>query len=230
MATNQDNVLTLKWENQAHLAKLAHLLRSDKIAITETDTVVGLLGQLSQNVRNRISTIKQRPSSMALPILIDSFEKAAQFADISTLSEIEIVFLKRIVPGPATVIFTARKNTPRIGQGPGGTIALRIPDHDGLREILKQFDGLFSTSANRHGDQAPATVAEVDRSLVQNCSVLVTGDRPETPLGGPSSIIDLSQVDSAFAKKPDDCPFRVVRIGAVSLAHLKAEYEKASRS
>ncbi len=227
---NRDNSTTLIWENSAYQSELSDILRNDTIVIAETDTVVGLLGQMTENSRNHIAEIKQRATAIPPIVLAGSMEAVAKLADTSVLNEVEIRFLQSIWPGPVTVILKANKDLPTWARGPEDTVALRIPNHRGLLQLLTKFESLFSSSANRHGCKTPTTLEELDQSIVSEGQAIVANNEQYTASGAPSSIIDLSQVDSAVAKTAADYPFRVVRIGAFPVAHLKARYEKAVQS
>lgn len=58
--------------------------------------------------------------------------------------------MERFWPGPlALLIFKAKADLPSYLKGADGTIALRIPAHAGLQQLLVDCEGLFSTSANK---------------------------------------------------------------------------------
>jgi L-threonylcarbamoyladenylate synthase len=71
------------------------------------------------------------------------------------------------------------------------TIALRVPDHDVPREIVRMLgEPLTGTSANRAGSRPPMSAAEVAFSLGDMVSLVIDGGRSEG--GVESTVIDVS--------------------------------------
>lgn len=53
------------------------------------------------------------------------------------------------------------------------TVAIRCPEHAGLQNVLKHFDGLFSTSANKTGMPAPVKFEDIDKNLLEQVKYAV---------------------------------------------------------
>jgi protein-tyrosine phosphatase len=61
---------------------------------------------------------------------------------------------------------------------PGGTLGLRVPDHDAILETLEQLPGpLVLTSANRSGQPAATTASEVTQALGDDVDVVIDDGR-----------------------------------------------------
>ena len=88
-----------------------------------------------------------------------------------------------------------------------GTVGVRIPNHAVAYDVLWAWGlPLCTSSANRAGEPAPRTGAEVAAALGADVSVVLDG---ECPLGVASSILDLT------SPKP-----RVLREGAIPAEEL----------
>ena len=72
-----------------------------------------------------------------------------------------------------------------------GRIALRIPGHPIPRLLAKAIGPITSTSANRHGQSAPRTCEAAQEQLGDHVDLYIDGGA--TPLGGESSVVDLSE-------------------------------------
>lgn len=142
-------------------------LRSDKIVVAQADTIVGLFGKLSQVAKIDLDRIKQRKGKPYI-VLLPSYDVIFEFIDQPLTCQMDDL-LQKYWPGPLTVIFKAKSNLPDWLRAENNTIALRVPNHDGLQEILMQERALFSTSANisdrpvpeRYQDIAPEILAQV---------------------------------------------------------------------
>ena len=112
-------------------------------------------------------------------------------------------------PGALTLILKAQ---PKSGMELGetrGTVAVRVPDHDGARALLRRTGPLAVSSANVSGQPPAVTVAEALAQLGDRVSVYLDGGT--APGGVASTIVD-------FASTPDGV---VLRDGALSLEMLR---------
>ena len=91
-----------------------------------------------------------------------------------------------------------------------GSIALRVPDHEGLLKLLPYFEGLFSTSANIHGQRVANCMDQIDPTIEQQVGI-ICGDREQICYSqSPSTILDCSSGK-----------IEVLRSGAFSVEKLK---------
>ena len=92
-----------------------------------------------------------------------------------------------------------------------GTIALRVPDHDLARDILRRTGPMAVSSANLSGQPAALTCDEAIEQLGDSVSVYLDGGTLGGGSGLPSTIVDFTQTDDG----------EVLRHGAISLAELR---------
>ena len=176
------------------LTRAAQLLRGGGIVAFPTDTVYGLGAAAGDDVaQRRIFMIKGRPVGMPLILMAAAESQLEGWVHVDTRTE---TMIRRWWPGPLTVILHA------IG---GGTLGVRIPNHDVALELLRASGPLMTTSANLHGND-PAMTAEEARQLSGLAAVL---DGGRAPGGVSSTVLDLTGPEP-----------HILREGAITAAEL----------
>ena len=192
---------------QAHsLERAAELLRAGQLVAFPTDTVYGV-GALAFNAASvaAIYVAKQRPPEKALPILIA--DEADLLRITSSVPDVAHRLIAHFWPGGLTLVLPKRPDVPEIVSA-DMTLAVRIPDLDLARALMRLTGPLAATSANRSGQPSPITASDVMIQLGGRIAAVLDGG--PCPGGTPSTVVDC--VSS---------PTRVVREGAVSLADLR---------
>lgn len=188
---------------------IAAVQRGEVIAIP-TDTVYGL-GCDPGNAAavERIYAIKRRPDTLELTLLAADARDVAEMVVMSPLAE---ALGERFWPGALSIVLPVGKHRLVIPRS-GTTLSVRVPAHPMLRDILAVTGPLATTSANRHGEPAVSTAAEVAAALGGDVAVVVDGGRGA---GMASTIIDCS-----------NDPPRILREGPISAAELRPLLEAA---
>ena len=202
---------TLFWLDPLTIKLLAQSLDQGHVSLTSTDTILGLLAPLMQQGFDALNGIKKSRDGKAYLILISSIQKLEHFIDLAHLDNCVVRALQRGWPGPLTVVFKAKTTLPEWLKGSDGTIALRCPNHQGLLTVLKNYDGLFSTSANLSGQPSPEKLEQVDAKILDNIDLIVLDDQ-NASTSASSTLIDLSDVQKGI---------KVLRQGAFSSQQLK---------
>ena len=91
------------------------------------------------------------------------------------------------------------------------TIALRVPDHELAREILRRTGPMAVSSANRSGQPAALTCDEAIDQLGERSRSTWTAASWPASGGPPSTIVDFTQSDDG----------EVLRVGALSVEVLR---------
>lgn len=196
----------LYWENEDDLAQLVNLLQQGNISICTTDTVLGFLANVSKEAFEGLNRIKGRQEKPYL-ILIPSKKVAAEFATIQYEKIQKLIDFSW--PGPVTLILPAKETLPAFMQSAQGTVALRVPDHQGLQFLMQQMGPLFSTSANLAGEPIPETIDQIDPRILDKVDFIVT-DRNNERAGAPSTILDCTDPEN----------IKVIREGAWPISQL----------
>ena len=152
-------------------------LRSGKVALVPTETVVGLVAD--ESGLSRIREIKGRDANKPIALLCRSAEEAFGLAaNVPPLAEKLADFYW---PGPLTLVLDLRS---------GDTIGLRVPAGKAVRKLLDDYGGpLYATSANLSGEPARAASDEVDSQVLRAVDVVVEGEKGS---GEASAVVDLS--------------------------------------
>jgi len=193
------------------------LLATDKVIAAPTDTVYGLMARYdSAAAIECIYTAKARPPQKAIPVLLHDVEQLPLVVS-TPLPEIAQRLVQRFWPGPLTLILSARAGLPPILTAQQPTVAVRIPQHDGLRQLIAQAGPLAATSANHSGGPETCSAAEVMAQLAGRIPLILDGG--VTAGGVASTIVDVSdqhQVhDDATDGEPKSASPRIVRNGPI---------------
>lgn len=191
----------------ATVAAVREAVRRGDCVVLPTDTVYGIGADAFSPVAvQKLLDAKQRGRDMPPPVLIaDALLLDALATEIPESAR---ALAEAHWPGPLTLILKAHDSL-RIDLGEtDGTIAVRVPDNDVARAILRATGPLAVSSANVSG-RDPATVA--DEAVAQlRSTVAVYVDGGPTPGSVPSTIVDFSAVPEG----------RVVRGGVLDHATL----------
>lgn len=175
------------WDLAKTREQIVSEMRSNRIIAGSSDTVPGFLAPLTHEAFEQLNAVKGRTNKPYL-IVINDKEKSFVFSNDGAKPEIARL-MKACWPGPLTLILKAKPGIPAFLTSGSGTVALRVPHHEGMLEILKNFEGLFSTSANFSGKPTPRNVADIDPRIVDQVAFIVR-DRHEHEDHKPSTIID----------------------------------------
>jgi L-threonylcarbamoyladenylate synthase len=142
-----------------------------------TDTVYGLGAAAGDELaQKRIFAMKNRPVGMPLILMAAARSQLAGWVHVDSRAE---EFISRWWPGPLTLIL----HSPG-----GGTLGVRIPNHEVALELLRASGPLMTTSANLHGKD-PAMTAKEAAELPGLAAIL---DGGRAPGGTASTVLDLT--------------------------------------
>lgn len=161
------------WQTTDTKDKIIEALKSNNVLITTTDTIPGLLANVTNQGFQALNKIKHDRQHKPYIILISDINKLDYFVEPEQLTPQIKNLVEQCWPGPLTIIFKAKKELPNFLKSEHGTIAIRCPNYPPLLEILKHFEGLYSTSANRSAGAVPTTIDAVDPQLSSEVAYLV---------------------------------------------------------
>lgn len=177
------------WHFGEPVAPLRAVLARGGVLVIPTESSYGL----GADPRNRtgvetVYRIKGREAGKALPVVVAD---RGQLGGLGIDPDLPILVpLSACWPGPLTVVLPlARPGPERIPAAAGeGTLAVRIPGHEGLRRLLAELGhGLTATSANRSGGEPlldpfeAAALAEGEDAVLVDAGIL--------PGGAPSTVV-----------------------------------------
>jgi tRNA threonylcarbamoyl adenosine modification protein (Sua5/YciO/YrdC/YwlC family) len=193
-----------RWRFGEPVEPLAALLAAGGVVAipTESSYALGALPASREGVET-VYRIKRRERGKPLPVVVAGLD---QLAGLGIAADLPILkLLSPFWPGPLTAVL------PIAGAGAagvvaaaagGGSLALRIPGHPQLLELLARLGhGLTATSANRSGGEPildPGRAAELlagERAMVVDGGVL--------PGGPPSTLVAPAELAEPAGKAGD---------------------------
>jgi len=168
------------------LAEAVAVLKGGGLVAYPSDTVYGL-GAAAGDERaiERVFVVKDRDTEKALSLLLaDAADLAPLCAQVPFLAR---VFAQRYWPGPLTLVLRRSPVFQSAALGGGDTVAVRVPDHAFLRELIRALgEAITGTSANRSGGPACRSAQEVEQELGEAVDLIIDGG----PSGaGPESTV-----------------------------------------
>lgn len=180
------------------------------VLVMPTDSVygIGCAAQPNNTALERIFFIKRRDRSQTLPWLIADAGDLMRYAE--NLTPAAVALATAFWPGALTLVVRASDEVAPEYRNADGTIALRLPDSNLVREIARRAGcALATTSANMHGEAAATSGASVERAIVAGADL--TLDAGPAPIAIASTIVDVT------GAKP-----RILREGAIPRAAIIA--------
>ena len=174
-------------------------IRAGKAVIIPTDTVYGLVASPYEEAPVRkLSRLKGRDEAQPIALLASDVEML--FECVPELRGRAGTIARALLPGPYTLIFSnpARRYPWLTGSTPE-TIGVRVPQLEGYgRQVLERVGAVAATSANRHGDRDPRTVADVAPEIIAGVAEVVDGG----PVPGtPSTVIDFTGTEPVVLRE-----------------------------
>lgn len=190
------------------LKKAGDYLSLGKLVAFPTETVYGLGADgLNEEAVKKIFKAKGRPQDNPLILHIDTIEMVEKLA--IDISEDSFKLINKYWPGPLTLILKRSKLVPDIITGGLDTVAVRMPDNEIAREIIKNSHlPIAAPSANTSGRPSPTTAEHVYMDLENKIDLIIDGG--STGIGLESTVLDMS----------GDTP-TILRPGAITLEEIK---------
>lgn len=183
------NILSI--DSPTALDEALALLQQGEAIAFPTDTVYGVgAAGLNPTAVARLFAVKDRPRTQAIPILIADPSDLGNVCP--TLSVAAEALAGRYWPGGLTLIVPAAPHLPAELLAGGDTVAVRVPDHPWLRELIRRLgQPLAATSANLHGEPNPISADMVKARLGGRLPLILDGG--PTPGDVPSTIVDVTR-------------------------------------
>jgi L-threonylcarbamoyladenylate synthase len=166
------------------------ILKAGGIVAFPTDTVYGLGGDVFNiEAAERIYSVKQRPRSLPLPVLLADLTQVTAVAD--SVPDIARFLMKRFWPGELTLVLPKGALIPEIITADKGKVAIRIPNHIVPPALIRGLGApIIGTSANISHKPSPLTAQEVEQQLGSQIDLIV--DMGRCPGGLESTVVDVT--------------------------------------
>ncbi len=142
--------------------ELADKVRSGSLVLLPTDSQYALsCDYKNKKAMKRIRKIRQLGKDDHLSLLCDSLSGVSKFAHIS---DHNFKLIKRLIPGPYTLILPATKEVPKLLVHPKKkTIGIRVPNYPICQELVEELGHpMLAITAKRH-DIENGTLQELER-------------------------------------------------------------------
>ncbi|MBM3944197.1 MAG: threonylcarbamoyl-AMP synthase [SAR202 cluster bacterium] len=188
----------------------AQVLKDGGIVALPTDTLYGLAALATDEAAvRRIFVAKGRPQGMALPVLLAGTRQLDTYA--ADVPDVARKLAAKFWPGQLTLVVRKASNIPDAVTGGAGTVALRVPDSELVRDIVQRLGApITGTSANRSGRPGLTTAEAVVKELDGLVDLVLDYGAGEQPGGQASTIVDVTGT-----------PLRVLREGPVPLSEIE---------
>jgi L-threonylcarbamoyladenylate synthase len=169
------------------IVETAAAIKRGELVVFPTDTLYGIgTNAFDEDAILSLYTTKRRPLEKGIPILL---------ADIADLGKVAMVvpqgardLMARFWPGPLTLILPRQNNLPLALSASEG-IAVRIPDNDIARAVIRTAGGAVATSSANRSGYLPAQTADQALTELEGDVVIVLDGGP-TGQAIPSTIVD----------------------------------------
>jgi tRNA threonylcarbamoyl adenosine modification protein (Sua5/YciO/YrdC/YwlC family) len=181
------------------------------VIVMPTDTVYGIAANAFEaSAVAKLLAAKGRDRTSPPPVLVAGAPAIDALA--SEVPDVIRTLVEQHWPGPLTVILPAQPSLQWDLGETHGTVALRIPNNEFALELLKETGPLAVSSANKHGQPAPANVQDAVAQLGDDVQIFLDAG----VVGGAASTI----IDATGLTAAEPLPARIVRAGALSRAEI----------
>lgn len=210
-------VFQLDVDADAGIAAAAAAVEEGECIVIPTDTVYGIgADAFSSASVQKLLDAKERGRDMPPPVLIA--EPSMLRALASDVPAAAMALAKAHWPGALTLILRSQRTLKlEIGET-DGTVAVRVPDHDGARALLRRTGPLAVSSANISGQPAATSCDEALTSLGDRVAVYLDGGATDGQ--GASTIIDFTTSEHGLVLRQGALAFELLKETAPLLQPL----------
>ena len=175
------------------------LLRVGDLVAIPTETVYGLgANGLAADAMDRIYAAKGRPSDN--PLILHVCDQSMVHRLVRHITPLEQTLMDTFWPGPLTITFEKSALVPERATGGLSRVALRYPDHDVCREIIRIAGvPIAAPSANRSGRPSPTTAEAVLHDMKGRIHAVV--DAGPCEIGVESTVVQVED-DAVIILRP----------------------------
>ena len=191
-------------------ALAAELIRQGELVAIPTETVYGLgANGLDEAAVAKIFQAKGRPQDNPLILHLYGAEQMADYCE--QIPEVAYQLAEKYWPGPLTLVLPAKAIVPKRTTGGLSTVAVRCPDSEITREIIR-LSGvpLAAPSANISGKPSTTTAEHVRHDHNGRIAAIVDGG--SCRVGVESTIVDLTEQPARLLRPGGITPEQLVEV------------------
>ncbi len=175
------------WPSERQVGRAAEIIKNGGLVVYPTDTIYGLgCDIMHKKSVEKVYQMKGKARKMPLSFICPDLSDIARYAVVSNIA---YRLMKRILPGPYTIILPATREVPRLMQSKTATVGIRVPDHPVTQMLMRQLEAPIVTTSVPSPEQTqfddPDLIAERLPFLdaIIDCGLIA----PQ-----PSTVIDLT--------------------------------------
>lgn len=154
MDTDADPEGPQRYDAAEDISKAVSLLEQGAVIVYPTETFYGLLcSAFDHRALGKLSAIKNRVAGSPWPLIIADENDLSRLAE--KINTEQKLLMDRFWPGPLTLVFDAKAEMPDSITANTKTVGVRVPSHQGARELAQKAGPLVATSANLKGRPTP---------------------------------------------------------------------------
>jgi tRNA threonylcarbamoyl adenosine modification protein (Sua5/YciO/YrdC/YwlC family) len=138
--------------NLRRLGKVVDILKKGEVIIYPTDTIYGIGCDIhKKKAIEKIYAMKGLGSKHLMSFICKDLSQAAKYVNIDNRA---YSILKRILPGPYTIILEANRDVPKVLLGKRRTVGIRIPASPVANYLVENLGSpiVSSSTTNRSGE------------------------------------------------------------------------------
>ena len=188
--------------------RAVEILADDGVIIYPTDTVYGIGCSIySKKGIERIRRIKGRDSTKHFSILCADLKDLSRYA--RNVSNSAYKLMRKILPGPYTVVLQASREIPRLMQSKKKTIGIRVTENPICQSIVELLgQPIVTTSANPSSEAPSVNPYLIDDWCGHLVDLIIDGGDLDSL---PSTVIDLSAEPPLLLRAGND-PYGIMEL------------------
>jgi L-threonylcarbamoyladenylate synthase len=191
----------------AGLDAAAAAIGNGELVLMPTDTVYGVAADaFTPPAVAALLAAKNRGRTMPVPVLIG--EASTLVGLVTVVPPVATALAEAFWPGGLTLVLEHASSLAWDLGDAEGTVAVRLPDDEVARDLLRRTGPLAVSSANRSGRPAATTADEAVAQLGVHAAVVLDG--------GPRAGSAASTIVDCTVRAP-----RVLRVGAIPVDRLR---------
>jgi tRNA threonylcarbamoyl adenosine modification protein (Sua5/YciO/YrdC/YwlC family) len=171
-----------------HVARAAKLLEDGGLVSYPTDTYYAIGCDVFQKkAMERLATLKRRDERKPFAFLCADLGEVARYAIVSNEN---YRLMRRLLPGPYTIILEATRLTPRTALTRQRQVGIRVPDAPIAIALVRALGRpLATTSAALAGDEPLIDAKDIQEQMGSGIDLILDGG---VTLNEPSTVLDLT--------------------------------------
>ncbi|MGI5828978.1 MAG: L-threonylcarbamoyladenylate synthase [Bradymonadia bacterium] len=182
--------------NPRQIQRIVDIIHDGGIVVYPTDTFYGLgCDMMQKRSVEKVYAMKGKDRKHPLSFICSDLKNISRYGVVSNVA---YKLMRRIFPGPYTVILPSSREVPRIMQSKSATVGIRIPEHPVALMLAQMLDNPIVTTSVPSDEGTP--FSDPERIMqrfpfldgVIDCGIIA----PQ-----PSTILDLSSGDPRLIRQ-----------------------------